>query len=113
VALRTHARMASRQSDGIFGDINVIASRYRIPVDRPRHHRWVAWMALQDGRRSMAVRHYAEAVAGGDWRSVGRAAVALLHPGLAQRHNVSRDDEWVKTAQTWLEELRNAATGNS
>ncbi len=113
VALRTHARMASRQGDRIFGDIDVIATRHGIRVDRPRHHRWVAWMALQDGRRSTAVRHYAEAVAGGDWRSAGRAVVALLNPGIAQRHRVSPDDEWVKTAQIWLDELRNTGTGNS
>jgi glycosyltransferase involved in cell wall biosynthesis len=113
VALRTHARMASRQSDGIFGDINVIASRHRIPVDRPRHHRWVAWMALQDGRRRTAVRHYAEAFAGGDWRSAGRAVVALLHPRIAQRRSLSPDDEWVRAAQTWLDELRDSGTDNS
>lgn len=106
VALRAHVRMTTRRADSIFGDIDVIASRHGIPVDRARHHRWVAWMALQGGRRRTAVRHYAEAVAAGDWRSAGRAVVALLNPRIAQARAVLPDDEWRRAARTWLDALR-------
>ena len=58
VALRTHAGMASRAVDRMLADIEVIAKRHSIPIDRARHQRWAAWMCLEDGRRGAAVRHY-------------------------------------------------------
>ena len=112
VALRAHPRMMSRLAEGMFSDIEIIARRYGIPVDRARHHRWVAWMALQDGRRSAAVRHYGKAVAAGDWLSAGRAAVALLNPGIAHSRRVPPEDEWLSAARTWLDALRETAAGN-
>jgi glycosyltransferase involved in cell wall biosynthesis len=105
VALRAHARMTSRRTEWIFGDLDVIAHRHGIPVDRARHHRWAAWMALEDGRRGMAVRHYVEAVAAGDWRSAGRAVVVLLDRGIVQRRRVAADDPWAREAQSWLDRL--------
>jgi hypothetical protein len=110
VALRVHPRMASRRADSLFTDIEVVARRYGIPVDRARHHRWAAWMALEDGHRGVAARHYLGAVAAGDWRSVGRIGVALLDRGIVQRRRIAADDPWTREAQNWLDALRVTAT---
>jgi glycosyltransferase involved in cell wall biosynthesis len=112
VALRAHPRMTSRRTEGIFSDIEVIARRHGIPVDRARHHRWAAWMALQDGRRGAAVRHYGKAVAAGDWLSAGRAAVALLNPRVAHGRRIASEDEWLSAARTWLDALRETEARN-
>ena len=106
VALRVHPGMASRRADWILADIEIVRRRHGIPVDRARHHRWAAWMALEDGRRATAVRHYAAAVANGDWRSAGRAVVALVDPGVTSRRRASPDDPWISEAQRWLDALR-------
>ena len=106
VALRVHPGMVSRRAEWVLRDIEVVARRYGIAVDRARHHRWAAWMALEDGRRGAAVRHYAGAVAAGDWRSVGRAVVGLLDRGIIQRRRVAADDPWAREAQCWLDALR-------
>ena len=106
VALRVHPGMASRRADWILADIEIVRRRHGIPVDRARHHRWAAWMALEDGRRATAVRHYAAAVANCDWRSAGRAVVALVDPGVTSRRRASPDDPWISEAQRWLDALR-------
>ena len=106
VALRTHAAMASRAVDRMLADIEVIAKRHSIPIDRARHQRWAAWMCLEDGRRGAAVRHYMRAVAHGDLTSLGRAAVALAHAGLARPNRSRPDDRWTQEAQAWLDVVR-------
>lgn len=106
VALRTHAAMASRDVDRMLADIEVIAERHGIPVDRSRHERWAAWTCLEDGRRGAAVVHYVRAVASGDLSSAGRAAVALVSPGTALRRRGRPDEAWATEAQAWLDALR-------
>ena len=105
VALRTHGGMASRAVDQMLADIEIIAQRHRIPVDRARHERWAAWMCLEDGRRAVALHHYARAVMAGDFISLGRAAMALIDPRVTRRRSPSHDDKWVLEAQTWLNAL--------
>ena len=102
VALRIHRGMASRAVDQMLADIDTIAHRHGIPVDRARHERWAAWMCLEDGRRAVALRHYARAVMAGDFISLGRAAVALIDPRVTRRRWPSHDDGWAFEAQTWL-----------
>jgi glycosyltransferase involved in cell wall biosynthesis len=83
-----------------------LATRYGIPVDVPSMHRRAAWAALRGGRRLTAVRHYALAVAGGDLRSVGRAAIALVHPAVGSERLfgfLSRDSDWIAEAERWIE----------
>jgi glycosyltransferase involved in cell wall biosynthesis len=106
VALRTHAGMASRAVDQMLADIQVIARRHAIPVDKARHERWAAWMCLQAGHRVTASRHYARAAAAGDLPSLGRAAVALLYPRVARLRSPRASDEWGQEAQGWLNALR-------
>jgi glycosyltransferase involved in cell wall biosynthesis len=105
VGLRTHVGMASRSVDQMLADIEIIARRHRIPVDRARHQRWAAWMCLERGRRAKALQHYARAVMAGDFISVGRAAVALMDPHVTRRRWPSRDEGWALEAQTWLNVL--------
>lgn len=105
VALRTHSGMASRAVDQMLVDIEIIASRHGIPVDRVRHERWAAWMCLEDGRRGGALQHYARAVMAGDVMSLGRAAIALIDPRVTRRRQ-SQSDGWALEAQTWLKTLR-------
>jgi glycosyltransferase involved in cell wall biosynthesis len=108
VALRTHGGMASRAVDRMLADIEIIADRHGIPVDRARHERWAAWMCLEDGRPGVALRHYARAAMAGDLASLGRAAVALIYPQVA-RYRSLRTDDWASEAQTWLNALRPAS----
>jgi glycosyltransferase involved in cell wall biosynthesis len=102
VAIRIHSQSFSRRTESVLGDLEVIARRHGVPVDRIRHYRWVAWMALQDGQRWTAVQHYGKAVLAGDWRSAGRAVVAILHPQITRRPPVSVDDPWFREAREWL-----------
>jgi glycosyltransferase involved in cell wall biosynthesis len=108
VALRMHAAMTSRGADRMLADIEVIAHRHGIPMDRARHERWAAWMCLEDGRRGAALRHYAGAVMAGDLASLGRAALALVHPRVARRRRLLTDG-WAREAQVWLNALRTAS----
>ncbi len=104
VALRTHRAMASRAFTQVLADLEIIAERHGIPVDRARHHRWAAWIALEDGHRGVAMRHYAAAVRAGDLASTARGVVAMVYPQVARRR--SRPDDWSREAQTWLNALR-------
>jgi glycosyltransferase involved in cell wall biosynthesis len=104
VALREHARMASRNVDRMLADIEIIAERHRIRVDRARHRRWAAWLCLEDGNRGGALRHYMRAAATGDIMSLGRAALTLVSPQVARRRPASADD-WTSEAQKWLDDL--------
>jgi len=107
VALRTHRRMASRRVKQVLADIDIVSRRYNIEVDWARHQRWAAWMCLEDGDKRGALRHYAHAVLAGDIASLGRAAVAAVHPRVADRRTIHADD-WAHEAQQWLNALRRA-----
>jgi glycosyltransferase involved in cell wall biosynthesis len=93
-------------------EADVIADRYRIPVDRAAQCRRAAWTCLRAGRRREALRYYAKAVRVGDVTSAARAAVALLHPAptasylrrpFRRRNATSR--RWDAEAQEWLDRL--------
>ena len=113
VALRTHSGMASRAVDQMLADIEIIARRHGIPVDRARHERWAAWMCLEDRRRAAALHHYARAVIAGDFISLGRAAMALIDPDVTRRRRPSPDDDWAVEAQTWLNAIQRNPLGAS
>jgi glycosyltransferase involved in cell wall biosynthesis len=83
-----------------------LAARYGYPVDVAAMQRRAAWAALRAGRRLIAVRHYALAVAHGDLRSVGRAAVALVHPAVGSERLfgfLGRDSDWIAEAERWID----------
>lgn len=113
VAYRFHAANIPAELAAVAREPNVLADRYGIPVDRAAVHRRAAWICLRAGHRGLAVRHYARAVALGDFRSVARAAVALVHPAvrsdaLFQLARGGRDERWAAEAQAWLDELSEA-----
>jgi glycosyltransferase involved in cell wall biosynthesis len=107
MAICIHPGNMSRDMDVMFRELDIIAARYGILVDRARHHRWAAWTSLLDGRRADAFHHYVRAAAAGDPMSVIRA-LATLGPS----HRSSRSsgtstgeaprDAWIEQARTWL-----------
>jgi glycosyltransferase involved in cell wall biosynthesis len=113
VAISYHQDNASRDMAAMIRQLDVVAERYGIRIDRARHFRWAAWYALLEGRRGDATRNYARAVAAGDVKSLARAAVAILRPDYAIRRARRKDpgsepDPWIAEARTWLDPLAQA-----
>jgi glycosyltransferase involved in cell wall biosynthesis len=105
VAYRFHTGNVVNDPREMVDEARQLAVRYAIPVDVVAMHRRAAWSALRAGRRLLAVRHYAQAIAGGDGRSLGRAALALVHPAVGSDRIfdwLGRDPEWVAEAERWL-----------
>jgi GT2 family glycosyltransferase len=106
VAYRFHSGNVIWDPREMVNEARRLAARYGIPVDVLSMHRRAAWAALRGGRRLIAVRHYALAVAGGDLRSVGRAAIALVHPAVGSERLfgfLGRDSDWIAEAERWIE----------
>jgi hypothetical protein len=105
VAYRFHTGNIASDPGEMVAEARSLAARYRIPVDMAAMHRRAAWAALRGGRRLLAIRHYGQAVARGDLRSVGRAAVAAVHPAVGTDgmfRFVARDAAWIARAESWL-----------
>ena len=106
VAYRFHRGNVVWDPREMVNEARQIATRYGYPVDVTAMQRRAAWAALRGGRRLVAVRHYALAVAGGDLRSVGRAAVALMHPAVGTDRVfafLGRDANWIADAERWIQ----------
>jgi glycosyltransferase involved in cell wall biosynthesis len=106
VAYRFHRGNVVWDPREMVNEARQIAARYGYPVDVTAMQRRAAWAALRGGRRLVAVRHYALAVAGGDLRSVGRAAVALMHPAVGTNRLfalLGRDSNWIADAERWIQ----------
>ncbi|HEU5255976.1 MAG TPA: glycosyltransferase family A protein [Vicinamibacterales bacterium] len=106
VAYRFHSGNVVWDPREMVDEARRLAARYGIPVDLLSMHRRAAWAALRSGRRLTAARHYARAVAGGDLRSVGRAAIALVHPAVGSERLfgfLGRDSDWIAEAEGWIE----------
>jgi len=105
VAYRFHRGNVVADPREMVDEAQQLAARYGIPVDMRAMHRRAAWAALRAGRRLPAVRHYLRAVADGDFRSLGRIAIALTHPsvGTDRLFNFAgRDAAWIAEAEPWL-----------
>jgi glycosyltransferase involved in cell wall biosynthesis len=113
VAICVHPGNMSRDMDLLFDELDVLANRHQISVDRARHHRWAAWRSMEDGQRGDAIRHYLRAVAAGDAASIVRAVVALLLPRFRPRPGPGRsaNREWTDEALAWLAPLASAQDG--
>jgi glycosyltransferase involved in cell wall biosynthesis len=101
VAYRIHPAQATLDTSGMMAEALVLEARHGIHANSVR--RWLAWSHLRQGNRTAAIREYARAAATGDFPSLGRAAVAMLHPrptslGRRGRH----DPAWVASARTWI-----------
>jgi glycosyltransferase involved in cell wall biosynthesis len=112
VAISYHDQNASRDMEAMLRQLDVVAERYGIQIDRARHFRWAAWLALLRRHRADAARHYARAIAAGDLASLGRIAVAIVDPGFASRRTrraSDGNDRWIAEARAWLKPLKEAA----
>lgn len=106
VAYRFHMGNLAIDPAEMVSEARRLALRYSIPVDELAMQRRAAWSALRAGRRLLAVRHYASAIAGGDVRSIGRAVVALVHPAVGNDRLfrfAGRDSAWIAEAERWLD----------
>jgi GT2 family glycosyltransferase len=115
VAYRFHAGNVTTDPGEMVEEARTLAVRHAIPIDMRAMHRRAAWAALRGGRRMLAVRHYAYAVAGGDVRSLGRAAFALAHPAVGTDRLfelLGQDTEWVAEAERWLQPFAAAVTSD-
>lgn len=113
VAISQHGTNASRDVKAMLRQLDVIEQRYGIRVDRARHYRWAAWLALLEGRRGRATGYYVRAVGAGDPRSLARATLAAVWPGAVTRRASSGDaDAWIAEARTWLEDVSIAPSGS-
>jgi glycosyltransferase involved in cell wall biosynthesis len=110
VAISYHDGNASHDMAAMLQQLDVVAARYGIRVDRARHFRWAAWRALVEGHRGHAAARYARAAAAGDVSSLARATVALVAPTYAIRRARPPDaipgrNAWIAEARTWLDAL--------
>ena len=106
VGCRDHTNTITRNRHLMLKEVDIVAARHQLPVDRARHFRWAAWNSMKDGRRLEAVGHYARAIRQGDLVSLGRAAVALVYPQVTRSGGSAPADEWTRSAQVWLDALR-------
>jgi glycosyltransferase involved in cell wall biosynthesis len=105
VAYRFHSGNVVWDPHEMVDEARLVAERYGYPVDLTAMQRRAAWAALRAGRRLLAVRYYAAAIAGGDIRSLLRAAFALLHPAVgtdALFRRLGGDPDWMAQAERWL-----------
>ena len=105
VAYRFHAGNIVADPAEMVEEARRLAARYDIPVDLTAMERRAAWAALRGGRRALAARRYVRAIAAGDLRSLGRLAVALVHPAIGTDDLfglVKSDPEWIAQAERWL-----------
>ena len=109
VAVCIHEGNMSRDMPVMFRELDVLARRYGISVDRARHYRWAAWGALLAGHRWEALRYYARAVGAGDFWSVGRAAIILASPAGSRIGTERKADAWTTEARVWIDELARCA----
>ncbi len=110
LAYRVHAGNASRNMPRMIAELDAIARRHGVPVDRAAHHRWAAWTYLGEGNRRQALHHYGQAIRAGDVLSVARAAVTVAGQGITTARRRARDgraaqDSWVVQAQEWIDAL--------
>ena len=107
VAYRIHPTQATMDTTGMMAEAEVLRDRHG--ADPKSIRRWLAWSHLRRGDRREAVGAYARAVAAGDLASVGRAAIAAVHPRpTSVRRRAPTDGvAWSASAREWV---RSAAT---
>jgi glycosyltransferase involved in cell wall biosynthesis len=92
-------------------ELDLVTRWHGIPADRAAVYRWIGWSALRAGRRWTAVCAYGRAALARDLKSVARAALATVHPGIGRRIFFSpvalreQDDVWLAQARGWLRDL--------
>jgi glycosyltransferase involved in cell wall biosynthesis len=103
VAYRLHPAQATLDTSGMIDEARILRDRHGADLNSIR--RWMAWSHLRQGRRWKAAAEYARAAATGDLASLGRAAVAALHPrptAVQRRSSAVADHEWAESAREWV-----------
>jgi glycosyltransferase involved in cell wall biosynthesis len=103
VAYRLHPGQATLDTTGMLAEARTLRDRHGADLRSIR--RWLAWSHLRQGRRGKAVAAYARAAVAGDLASIGRAAVAALHPfptAVRRRPVVAEDRAWAESASAWI-----------
>jgi glycosyltransferase involved in cell wall biosynthesis len=103
VAYRIHPTQATMDTTGMMAEADILHDRHG--VDPVSIRRWLAWSHLRRGNRGAAVAAYLRAVVDGDVSSVGRAAVAALHPrptGARKGRVTEEDRAWTSAARAWI-----------
>jgi glycosyltransferase involved in cell wall biosynthesis len=113
VGCRVHDHTITRNRRLMLAEVAIVAARHHLPVDLARHFRWAAWNSMLEGRRLEAVGHYAHAIRHGDLASIGRAAIALMHPRIAHRRLAGPISGWARDAQEWLDALGAQSTSRN
>jgi glycosyltransferase involved in cell wall biosynthesis len=104
VAYRLHPRQATLDTTGMIAEGRVLQARHGADLNSIR--RWLAWSHLRRGERGLAVRAYARAALAGNVSSLGRAAVAILHPRpTAIQTRLASGLGWQQPAEAWLRSL--------
>jgi glycosyltransferase involved in cell wall biosynthesis len=109
VGCRVHGVTITRNRRLMLAEVGIVARRQQVPVDWARHFRWAAWNSMLEGQRLEALSHYCHAIARGDLASIGRLAVALVHPRIARRRSGMSTTDWTRRAEAWLVALRPSA----
>jgi glycosyltransferase involved in cell wall biosynthesis len=113
VAYRLHQGQATLDTTGMLAEADLLRARHG--ADRTAILRWSAWSHLRTGHRRAALRAYSRAVLAGDVASLGRAAVALVHPRPSSVRRMSppaaQDPSWLAAAQRWLDETMGPQSG--
>lgn len=106
VAYRMHFGVGRGHAQAIAGARDILRERHGLELDHPAGIRRAAWAFMQSGERRSAARYYARAVRAGDLRSLGRLALALLHPAVGTpgiyRWLPDPDPAWCDEAAAWL-----------
>lgn len=110
IAYVMHQNNASGQNDHVPAEMAIVEERYahlrtQPTVDRASFYRWMAWHHLRGGRRGDAIKAYLQAARSGDPKSLARAVVGTLYPGIVSRVGASdRTPEWHQ-AREWVSRL--------
>jgi hypothetical protein len=110
VGIRQHVHNVLVDRASLIEEPELLGRRYGIPIDPLSGRRRAAWGLLRAGRRLSAAREYASLAARGDLKSLGRAAVALVHPSVGTDRMFAlaggaQDLEWARAASAWLTPL--------
>ena len=103
VAYRLHGGQATLDPTGMLQEAEMLRRRHGADPNSIR--RWMAWTSLREGNRRDAVAAYTRAAMSGDLPSLGRAAIAALHPRptSTRRRTIDVDDRWVASARAWVD----------
>ena len=111
VGYRIHGDNASRDTQLIAAEADILDRRNGVAVDRGELEHYLGVLCLRSGRQRDALRHIAAAARHGKvlpagkmvmWMAQERLPLPLLHA--MRRRQVSRDP-WTAEAQAWLDQL--------